>query len=126
MTKAISQTLNMHPLHTINVPKQEIETHTDDQLLFDLDEARRNIKELGDIGMIAVKEAADLASQSQHDKLYTALSSLMKSTLETQRELLDVHRSRKELTQSGESDGDVTNNLFIGSTDELLALLEKK
>ena len=126
MTKAISQTLNMHPLHTINVPKQEIETHTDDQLLFDLDEARRNIKELGDIGMIAVKEAADLASQSQHDKLYTALSSLMKSTLETQRELLDVHRSRQELTQSGESDGDVTNNLFIGSTDELLALLEKK
>ena len=126
MTKAISQALNMHPLHNINVPKQEIETHTDDQLLFDLDEARRNIKELGDIGMIAVKEAADLASQSQHDKLYTALSSLMKSTLETQRELLDVHRSRKELTQSGESDGDVTNNLFIGSTDELLALLEKK
>jgi len=126
MTKAISQTLNMHPLHTMEVTPRDAEIHNDAQLEDDLTQARTDIKEIAAIGMQAVAEAASLASQSQHDKLYVALSSLMKSTLEANRELLDTHRSRKELTQSGESDGDVTNNLFIGSTDELLALLEKK
>ncbi len=126
MSKNIANVLNMNPLQTVDITPRDTEPHTDEQLQLDLEEARRDIKEIAQIGMQAVVEAASLASQSQHDKLYMALSSLMKSTMEANRELIDTHRSRKELTDTGEHDGDVTNNLFIGSTDELLALLEKK
>lgn len=96
-----------------------------DELIGDLEDARKNIKELGNIGMSAVKDVAELAYQSQHDRLYLALSSMMKSTLETQRELIETHRSRQELTGSNATPDQITNNLFVGSTSELLDLLEK-
>jgi len=126
MTHNIAKALNMNPIQTIDVTPREVDTHTNDQLNMDLENARRDIKEIAEIGMQAVAEAASLASQSQHDKLYMALSSVMKSTLEANRELLDVHRSRQELTRDTGNDSGVTNNLFIGSTADLLALLEKK
>lgn len=107
-------------------PKTTPVTPVDDDLEQDLFDARRNIKEIAEIGMQAVAEAADLASQSQHDKLYVALSSVMKSTLEANRELLDVHRTRAELTAEDNQGqgGDITNNLFVGTTTELQELLK--
>lgn len=96
-----------------------------DDLLGDLDQVRKDMKEIADIGKEAVKEAAELAFQSQHDKLYMALSSVMRSTIEANRELIDTHRSRQELTGSNSNSEQITNNLFIGSTAELLDLLEK-
>ena len=99
---------------------------TSEELLGDLDQARRDIKEIAEIGKEAVKTAADLAFQSQHDKLYMALSSVMKSTIEANRELIDTHRSRQELTGSNSSPEQITNNLFVGSTAELLDILDKE
>jgi hypothetical protein len=97
------------------------------ELLSDLEQARVDIKEIAAVGIQAVAEAASLASASQHDKLYMALSSVMKSTLEANRGLIDVHRSRQELTHEQEPDRNITNNLiFNGSTAELLEILEKK
>lgn len=101
-------------------------TPVDNGLEQDLFDARDNIKEIAKIGMQAVAEAADLASQSQHDKLYMALSSVMKSTLEANRELLDVHRTRAELTaedHTGEGGEMTVNQLFVGTTTELQELL---
>jgi DNA-binding ferritin-like protein len=112
----------MHPLE--KVESQRAVSIEDGQLEMDLDQARRDIKEIAEIGIQAVAEAASLASQSQHDKLYMALSSVMKSTIEANRELIDVHRSRQELTR--EEPSQVTNQLFVGSTADLLDLIGKK
>lgn len=97
-----------------------------DELLGDLDQVRKDIKEIAEIGKEAVKEAAELAFQSQHDKLYMALSSVMRSTVEANRELIDTHRSRQELTGANATPDQITNNLFVGSTADLLDLLEKE
>jgi hypothetical protein len=97
-----------------------------EELLGDLNQARQDIKEIAAIGKEAVKEAADLAFQSQHDKLYMALSSVMKSTIEANRELIDVHKSKRELMGTTANTEQITNNLFVGSTAELLDLLDKE
>jgi DNA-binding ferritin-like protein len=122
MSRHISQSLNMHPLEKVE-PQRAVSVE-DGQLEMDLDQARKDIKEIAEIGIQAVAEAASLASQSQHDKLYMALSSVMKSTIEANRELIDVHRSRQELTRDEPSQ--VTNQLFVGSTADLLDLIGKK
>jgi len=126
MTKGIAKTLNMNAIEILPPNRtRPITPSVDRELEEDLRQARIDVKEVAAIGIQAVAEAAELASQSQHDRLYTALSSLMKSTLEANRELIDTHRSRIELTGEREI-GDVTNNLFIGSTAELLAMLDAK
>ena len=127
MTKGIAKTLNMKAIEILPPERAKpIEPPVDRELEDDLRQARIDIKEIAAVGISAVAEAAELASQSQHDKLYSALSSLMKSTLEANRELIDNHRSRIELTGERQQTGDVTNNLFVGSTAELLAMLDAK
>jgi hypothetical protein len=125
MSNSIAKALNMQPYNTPEGVTHKIDEDID--LDADLEAARRDIKEIADIGIQAVAEVASLASQSQHDKLYMALSSVMKSTLEANRELIDTHRSRKELKAIAEIEsGTTVNNLFIGTTAELQELLAGK
>lgn len=118
MTKEITST---HPIIEVLPP----ESDSSEELLGDLDQVRKDMKEIAEIGKEAVKDAAELAFQSQHDKLYMALSSVMRSTVEANRELISTHRSRQELTGNNDEKDQITNNLFVGSTAELLDLLEK-
>ncbi len=107
----------MKPLLTTEV-KQEIEEDPD--LVKDLKEARINIKEIAATGLEAIAEAVHVAGMSQRADHYAALSSLMKSTLDANRDLIDLHKSKRELQNEM---GDITNNLFVGSTAELQQLL---
>jgi hypothetical protein len=124
MSRQIARTLDMEPMDDKAEPKPAVVTMVPEQELEqDLFDARENIKEIAITGMQAISEVADIASQSQSDKHYMALSSVMKSTLEANRELLEVHRTRMELKGPLREEEKITNNLFVGSTADLMKML---
>ena len=98
-----------------------------DELEHDLEQAKENMREIAKIGMDAVTDAALIANQSQQDRMYTALSSLMKSTMEANRELIQTHRTKQEMEQmGGAGPSHVTNQLVVTTSELLDKLLEKK
>lgn len=114
----------MTPLNINKAPV--IKADEEDQMQLDLFDARNNIKEIGEVGMQAVSDLSRIAAQSQRPYDFMALSAVMKTTLDSQKELLDVHRTRKEFNRDVPPAGDtINNNLFVGTTAELQELLQK-
>ena len=99
------------------------------ELEHDLEQAKQDMRKLAELGMEAVEEAAQFASQSQQHTMYMALSSLMKSTMEANRELIDTHKKKQELEEYDDhGPSHVTNQLVLqGTTTEMLdKILGKK
>lgn len=92
----------------------------------DFQTARENflsiIKNTGD----AVTDLIEIAKQSQNWKDYDALAKLLNTSIIANRELIEAHKTfgmiHKNLNREGKN---VTNNMFVGTTADLLALMEK-
>ena len=112
-----------------NGNKTPVKPDLGDELERDLERAKEDMRKLADLGMEAVEEAAQFASQSQQHTMYMALSSLMKSTMEANRELIDTHKKRQEIEANDlQLPTHVTNQLVLqGTTNEMLEkILNKK
>lgn len=92
----------------------------------DLAYARQNVQTLIEYGLNGVSQLADLADQSQQSVAYERLSGLLKTVSDLNKDLVDIGKTKKEAKNpdAGQSnDGNTTNNLFVGSTAEMAALL---
>ena len=125
-TNNIADALDIQPrsTQTIHVPiKAEVPTTTDELH----DQTYKNIKNLAEIGEMAVYELAQLAAQTENPKAYEVLSKLMSEVISANEKLMDIKAKKIELDQreSGASSGPstVNNNLFVGSTAEVLKRL---
>ena len=86
----------------------------------DLKITRTNIREIIDKTTDAVDKVVDLADTSQSARYYEVLNGLLKTSLEANRELLDLHRKKKEIVQStGGPPSKTVNNLIMTSNDML-------
>ncbi len=76
----------------------------------------------------AVKSILEIAQQSQHPRAYEVAATLLNTLREANKDLLNLHKSKKELRrQEVESvPTNVQQNLFVGSTAELLQLIKGK
>jgi hypothetical protein len=96
----------------------------------DTDIARQNIKTLINKGLSAVDELAVVAKDSQHPRAYEVMATLIKSMSDLNKDLLEIQKRKKDLlvTNDKPSVGDVNVDkaLFVGSTAELMKLLNKK
>lgn len=103
----------------------------------DFETARENLHKMIKTGHEALENLAVIADQSQDAEAYTGLSSLLNSLIQANRELLALSKKRQEFERqeavkagpAGEGGDVINNNLFIGSTAELLDMidnLEKK
>ena len=88
----------------------------------DFEAARLNLLEIIETSRKAMDELALLAEQSQNDKYYAALSSLLKTYVDANERLLDIQEKIRLITKKEKMPGNVTNNLII-TTDELQALI---
>lgn len=128
MTNAISNTLGLSPLPTINVPKKsDVQLSTDDQF----EEVQQNIRNVNELGEMAIAELAQIASSSQHPRAYEVFSTLMGQIVNANKQLLEIEKLKLEIEEkkNGGTQDDVkvvTNNLFVGSTAELLEQLKGK
>jgi len=114
-------------------PKQEVETYdpktgelvpikTTDP---DFDLARKNVKEVIEIGMEAINDLKQNASQSQQARDYEVLDRMVTTMIQANRSLLDMNREeRMDTEEQDKPSAGPVNNILILSPDELLKRLK--
>jgi predicted house-cleaning noncanonical NTP pyrophosphatase (MazG superfamily) len=101
------------------------ETGKDDDI--DYNYARENYYNLIERNQDAVEEMLEIAKQSEHPRAFEVVGQLIKSGLDANKELMTLHKTKKELSIEKGGDGvSVNNAVFVGSTAELQKLLKVK
>lgn len=90
----------------------------------DYEFARKNIYELIAQGSDALRELADIAQISQHPRAYEVYSNLLKTIVDTNKDLMNLKKTQKEV--SGEAGPRTVNQNLIMTSDEMLKLLKGK
>lgn len=88
----------------------------------DFIKARENIAKLIEKGESAVDGILQLAKESEQPRAYEVASTLIKTVVEANKELLDVHKQKKDLDKEeyqGPTKAIQNNTVFVGSTKEL-------
>ena len=95
----------------------------------DYDYARENMYNVIEKGTAALEELLGVATQSQHPRAYEVLATTMKALVDANKELVQLSKKKVEEEKSNDdpqtgSGGNVTNNnLFVGTTHDLLKVL---
>ena len=114
--------LKPEPSPTRILPKTE---GKDDDI--DYNYARENYYNLIERNQDAVEEMLEIAKQSEHPRAFEVVGQLIKSGLDANKELMALHKTKKELSiEKGGGDVNVNNAVFVGSTAELQKLLKSK
>ena len=93
----------------------------------DYDYARRNLRDLIDSGMGDLDRVMEIARQSESPRAFEVATNLLKTLTDTNKDLLELAKKKKDLTQEKEKAQTVTNNaLFVGSTADLQKLIQSK
>jgi dTDP-D-glucose 4,6-dehydratase len=88
----------------------------------DFNVARENITKLIARGEEAVDGILKLASESEQPRAYEVASNLIKTMVEANKDLLDIHKQKKDLEKEeykGPAKAVQNNTVFVGSTKEL-------
>ena len=134
----IANALNLTPVTSVvtpratrpSTPNSKIIDAGDEsmQLENDFEYARRNMYDIIEKGSEALNGILDVAEQSQHARSYEVAANLIKTMSEVNKDLLDLAKKKRDLMPKDDTPstpGKVTNNLFVGSTAELQAMLKK-
>ena len=93
----------------------------------DYNYARENYYNLIERNQDAVEEMLEIAKQSEHPRAFEVVGQLIKSGLDANKELMALHKTKKELSIEKGGPGVAVNNaVFVGSTAELQKLLKAK
>jgi hypothetical protein len=93
----------------------------------DYNYARENYYNLIERNQDAVEEMLEIAKQSEHPRAFEVVGQLIKSGLDANKELMSLHKTKKELSiEKSGGDVNVNNAVFVGSTAELQKLLKSK
>ena len=113
--------LKPEPSPTRILPKTE---GKDDDI--DYNYARENYYNLIERNQDAVEEMLEIAKQSEHPRAFEVVGQLIKSGLDANKELMALHKTKKELSIEKGTQTLVNNAVFVGSTAELQKLLKAK
>lgn len=132
----ISNSLGLEPLQNLNegegelvIPKKtelaEIKP-VDDKVDRDYDYARTNFYNIIETGTEALEQMLDVAKASEHPRAYEVVSTIMKTLVEANKDLVSMSAKKQESEEEkNPSEKSVTNNnMFVGSTAELQQLLK--
>ena len=93
----------------------------------DYNYARENYYNLIERNQDAIEEMLEIAKQSEHPRAFEVVGQLIKSGLDANKELMGLHKTKKELSiEKGGHTTTVNNAVFVGSTAELQKLLKAK
>jgi len=93
----------------------------------DYNYARENYYNLIERNQDAIEEMLEIAKQSEHPRAFEVVGQLIKSGLDANKELMTLHKTKKELSiEKGGSTTNVNNAVFVGSTADLQKLLKAK
>ena len=116
-------TAELKPEPTVRI-KPKTDGKDDD---IDYNYARENYYNLIERNQDAVEEMLEIAKQSEHPRAFEVVGQLIKSGLDANKELMGLHKTKKELSiERGGPTTTVNNAVFVGSTAELQKLLKAK
>ncbi len=91
----------------------------------DYEYARRNLYDVIEKGNNALEDIMDVAKQSESPRAYEVVTNLIKTMVDANKDLLQLAKTRKELEAREPEKAQVTNNnLFVGSSAELLKMIK--
>jgi len=97
----------------------------DDESERDYKYARENFYSVIESGTKALEQMLDVAQASEHPRAYEVVSTLMKTLVDANKDLVKMGEDRKKSNQQPQEDKKVTNNnLFVGSTSDLQQMLK--
>ena len=87
--------------------------------------ARDNFYNVIEKGTDALEQMLDVARASEHPRAYEVVSTLMKTLVDANKDLVSMGEKKRKEAEPKEEEKQVTNNnLFVGSTAELQQLLK--
>ena len=97
----------------------------DNDVKTDYNYARENYYNLMEKGHEALDELLEIAKSSEHARHFEVVSQLIKNLGDTNEKLLGLQKTKKELIKENPAGPtNVNNNLFVGSTSDLLKMLK--
>jgi len=133
MNKKIDEKLNMVPMEEIRknqiAKREDVVRSEDENSENDYKYARENFYTVIEAGTSALEDMIDVARQSQHPRAYEVLSTIMKTLVDANKELVDMSNKKKEEKQKAEKEDDaktVNQSVhFHGTTEEMRKMLNK-
>ena len=120
-------------LGIVEKPKKEITkidrvvpAVTDDDSETDFQYARENLYNLIERGTDGLEELIEIAKQSEHPRAFEVVQQTIGQLTSTNKELLNLHKTKKDIKVEKGGPTSVNNNLFVGSTAELQKMLKAK
>jgi hypothetical protein len=117
----------------VEKPKKEIvkaervvPSITDDDSETDFQYARENLYNLIERGTDGLDELLEIAKQSEHPRAFEVVQQTIGQLTTTNKELLNLHKTKKDIKVEKGGPTSVNNNLFVGSTAELQKMLKAK
>ena len=75
-------------------------------------------------GQDGLEEMLEIAKSSEHPRAMEVFGQLIGKLTETNKELLNLHKTKKDISAEDSGPKNVSNNLFVGSTAELQKFLK--
>lgn len=130
-TDPISKALELTPLEPHRpvevLPAVGMTDESKQQIVDDFEYARGNLISVIEKGQEALQGIVDVAGMSQHPRSYEVVATLISSVTNANKDLLELQKKKKDLLKAEESkSGSTTNNLFVGSTADLLKMIKSK
>lgn len=123
MSNTISTALNMAPMPVVAanatpriLPEPDPTT--------DFEFARSNMYETIIKGQETLTELVNIAKQSQTGAIFESVSTLINSLVTANKELLEIHKKHRDLTQENTGGKQTINNNLTISSSELLSMLK--
>lgn len=131
----ISHILNIEPVvqpiidivPVPSVPPQSTEEKADiSNAESDFDEIRTNLKNLIETATNAVEGLMEVASESDEPRAYEVLSDLIKTAMEANKNLLDIHKKKKDIKTTAPGPALVQKNTINVSSSDLLKMIKEQ
>lgn len=128
----IAHILNVTPVVGQENAVVVYEEHDSDQTQInqDIEKARQALIESIETAQDLTDSLVEIAKQSQHPRAFEVAATLITQIRESSKDLMDLHKKKKELKgideSSNQNPGTINNNLFVGSTSELLKMIKQQ
>jgi len=119
MNDIIADSLNITPLPRSN-QGELLPRETTSQ---DFDYARGNLIAAIEKGQEALTDVVQVANMTQSARSFEAVASILNAVTSANEKLLDLSKKKKEI-EAADGPSTINNNLFVGSTAELLKLIK--
>ena len=128
MNDKIATALDVVPLEkNLNPTSSPIRVESTDKVNVDFEYARGNLINIIEKGNEALDGMLEVAQMSQHPRSFEVVAELIKTMAETNKDLLELSKRKKDLDESdAKSPQTIKNNLFVGSTSELTKLIKQQ